>query len=266
MFDDDKFSWGVSIDNVWTYARKVPPKSTLLPYILSLKLPRGPVEIFERSDYGEVVKEELTLSNEEESTTDLESICNDLVIRLKEAKIDFVRAWFPWNYFYKTVIDSVEFSMDTLVQTLNSNGIKILAVLGNGYKRFLPNGASVDHLQKYIDQLTVSTTEIVRHYKDSISDWQIENEPNWWREHAAVDWRSGLIWFESNSDQKILKALHDVVREECPDASIIINVEADRNDIRYDRYTQYCDIIGLDLYQGYAHSHQTSADKIRIAQ
>lgn len=266
MFEDGKFSWGVSIDNVWTYAGKPLPKSMLLPYVLSMKMPRGPVEILDRSDSGEVVKEQLMLSNAEEPFTELKIICNDLVIRLKEAKIDFVRMWFPWNFFHKTVTDSGEFPMDTLVQELNSNGIEILAVLGNGYTRFLPGGASVDHLQKYVDQLSGSSAEIVRHYKDKIKVWQIENEPNWWKEHAAIDWRSGLIWFESNSDEIILKTLHDVVREECPDSKIVVNVEADRSNVRYDRYAQYCDIMGLDLYPGYAHPHETSADKIRIAE
>ena len=265
MFQNDKFSWGISLDAIWNYAGMPPPKSMLLPYVLSLKLPRGPVEVYDHLNSDQVIEEQLNLTNEEESMNEVKEICDDLVIRLKEAKISFVRAWFPWSFFYRSVTDPPEFPMDTFVETLKSNGIEILSVIGNGYSRFLPNGASVDHLQMYVNQLSSASTEIVRHYKDSIKFWQLENEPNWWREHAAVDWRSGLIWFEHDSDETIISCLHDVVRKECPDAKIVVNVEGDRSDINFDRYTKYCDIIGLDLYPGYTHPHEISAEKIRIA-
>lgn len=265
MLDDSKFAWGINIDNVWTYAGLPQPKSTILPHVLSIRLPRGPVEILEQPNAGELVEKELNLPDEEEPESEVMEICNDLATRLKDARMDFVRVWFPWNFFNKTVSDPSEFLMDTFVETLKSNGIEIVAVIGNGYSRFLPHGASVEHLQKYLSQLVPSSSEIVRHYKDSIKTWQIENEPNWWKEHVAVDWRSGLIWLEPNNDEIILKCLHDVVREECPKGKIIINVEGDRNNVKYDRYAKYCDIIGLDFYPGYAHSHETSADKIKLA-
>lgn len=265
MLEVDEFSWGINIDNVWTYAGLPQPKSILLPYAISLKMPRGPLEILDHSNAGEVIKEQLDFRDGEESQEDVTKICSDLVIRLKEARINLVRAWFPWNFFNKTVTDASQFLMDTFVGVLKSNAIELIGVLGSGYRRFLPHGANVEHLQKYIGQLVPSASEIVRHYKDSVKFWQIENEPNWWKEHVAVDWRSGFIWLEPNSDKLILKSLHDVVRSECPDGKIIINLEGDRDNVRYDRYAEYCDIIGLDLYPSYAHSHETSADKIKIA-
>lgn len=262
---DDKFGWGVNIDNVWTFAGLPQPKSMLLPYVLSMNLPRGPIEIFEHPKAGEAVKENLNLPSEAEPEEVVKELCDDLVARLKEARIDFVRAWLPWNFFNKKVDDPSEFVMDTFVQTLKSNGIEIIAVLGNGYSRFLPQGANVENVQKYIHQIAPASAEIVRHYSGLVKLWQIENEPNWWKQHMAAHWRSGLIWLEPDSDVIILKSLHDVVREECPDARIIINIEGDRHKVNYDRYTKYCDIIGLDFYPGYAHPHKTSADEIKQA-
>ena len=191
--------------------------------------------------------------------------CDDLVIRLKEARITLVRSWFPWNFFVQRIGAERRFLLDTFVDTLTAAGIEILAVLGNGYTRFLPEGLSLAHLQKYVDDLVPSSAEIVRHYKDKIKMWQIENEPNWWKQHLAVSWRSGLIWLEPKGNEIILRSLHDVVRAENPEAKIIVNLEADRKKVDWKFYSKYCDMLGLDLYPGYAHPHRTSADEIKIA-
>lgn len=271
MFDGGKFGWGVNIDDSWTFAGLPPPRSSIVPFVISLKLSRGPIDVFEHPKAGQAFEEHLRLADENESPSLVRELCNDLVIRLKEARVNLVRVWFPWNFFKKSVDDQqaqeqpFEFLMDTFVETLKSNGIEILAVLGNGYSRFLPRGVSVEHLHRYLNQLMPSCEEIVRHYKGSINTWQIENEPNWWKEHVAVNWRSGLIWLEPESEELILRSLHNVVRQECPNGKIVINIEADRHPVKWENYTKYCDIIGLDFYPAYAHPHKTSADEIRLA-
>lgn len=266
---DKRFEWGINIDNVWTYAGMPPPKSEIVPFLISLKLSRGPIDVFEHPASAQAVEEHLRLPNEAEPPAMIKELCDDLVIRLKQAGITFVRAWFPWNYFERSATKSersqstFEFAMDTFIETLRSNGIGVLGVLANGYSRFLPNDANVEHLRKYIDQIVPSCERILRHYDGKIDTWQIENEPNWWKGHVAVNWRSGLIWLEQESEEMVLHALHDVVRRECPNAKVLINVEADRHPINWNLYSKYCDILGLDFYPAYAHPHKTSAEIIK---
>lgn len=254
------------MDNIWTYAGLAPPKSEFVPYVLSIRMPRGPVDILEHPGARQALEEHLALPAEEEPPTMVEEVSNDLVARLKEARISFVRTWFPWNFFEKSKDEEISFPLDTFVRALISNGIEIVGVVGNGYSRFLPRDVSVEHLGRYIERLVPASMEIVRHYNQSISVWQIENEPNWWREHVAADWRSGLVWLEPNSDLAILGALHDVIRRECPKGEIMVNVEGDRQSVDYERYSKYCDIVGLDLYPGYAHPHKTSAEELNKAE
>ncbi len=276
LFESGKFQWGINIDNVWIYAGLPPPKSEIMPFLISLKLSRGPTDTFEHPNLSQALDEHnnnLQLPDEPEPES-VEQVCQDLVARLKEAKISFVRAWFPWNYFTKDLQSpdqdnerqtppTFEFIMDTFVETLTTNGLGVLGVLANGYSRFLPNGADVENLRKYLLQLIPSCEEIVRHYKGTIDIWQIENEPNWWKGHVAVDWRSGLIWLEHKSEEMILEALHNVVRQECPNGKIVINVEADRRSINWELYTKYADVLGLDFYPGYVHPRESSAAEIR---
>jgi len=263
-----KFGWGINIDNIWTYSGNSPPKSAIIPFVISLRLARGPIELFEHGNGSQAVQEHINLPDEAEPPTVVKQVCEDLAIRLKEAKITFVRAWFPWNFFRKSLDDheagiTTEFVMDTFVNTLKSNGIATLGVMANGYSRFLPRGASLDHLEGYLKQLVTSWEEIVAHYNGSIDTWQIENEPNWWKEHLAVDWRRGLIWLEHDAEEKILATLHDVVKKKCPNCKIVINVEVDRHHIDWKLYSKYCDILGLDYYPAYAHPHKTSAEEVR---
>ncbi|MHB1907877.1 MAG: glycoside hydrolase 5 family protein [Nitrososphaerales archaeon] len=264
----EHFSFGINIDNVWTYSGLPPPKSMIIPFVVSLKLSRGPVDVFEHPNLKQAIEEQLRLPDESEAPPIVKELCDDLAFRLKEAGIGFVRTWFPWNFFKKSIRtgeeESFQFVMDTFVETLKSNGIEILGVLANGYSRFLPQGANVDHLGEYLKQLVPASREIVRHYKGSISTWQIENEPNWWKGHVAAHWRSGLIWFEKEAQEKVLSSLHDVVRQESPGAKIVINVEADRHPINWGLYEKYCDVLGLDFYPAYAHPHKTTAEEIKL--
>lgn len=269
MFEHGNFNWGINVDNVWTYSGLPPPKSMIIPFVVSLKLSRGPIDVFEHPNVQQVIEEHLRLPDELETPAMVKELCDDLVIRLKQAKISFVRAWFPWNFFKKNIRSgeteqiSFEFVMDTFVETLKSNGIEILGVLANGYSRFLPQGVNVDRLEEYLKQLVPASREIVHHYKGSIATWQIENEPNWWKGHIAVHWRTGLIWLEHEAQEKVLRSLHDVIRDEIQNGKIVINVEADRHPINLELYTKYCDVLGLDFYPAYAHPHKTSADEIK---
>jgi hypothetical protein len=263
----ERFSRGVNIDNIWRYCGNPPPKSAIVPFVVSLRLARGPVDIFEHTDASQAIQEHIKLPDEAEPPAIVKEVCDDLAIRLKEAKISFVRTWFPWNFFQKSVNETTttttQFVMDTFVDTLKSNGIDILGVLANGYSRFLPQGASVDHLDGYLKQLTPILEEIVSLYKRSIDTWQLENEPNFWKEHLAVNWRHGLIWLEHGAEEKILGTLYNVVRQECPNAKIVVNIEADRHPVNWEFYAKYCDIIGLDFYPAYAHPLKTSAEEIK---
>jgi hypothetical protein len=275
LFDSGgKFQWGINIDNVWIYSGLPPPKSEIVPFLVSLRLSRGPIDTFEHPNLDHALNEHNQLAVEElESPNAVEEVCQDLVARLKDAKISVVRAWFPWNYFTKNLEPAnndnmqspmtLEYVMDTFVETLRSNGIGVLGVLANGYSRFLPRGADVENLRKYMIQLVPSCEQIVRHYKGAIDTWQIENEPNWWRGHVAVDWRKGLIWLEHDSEELILEALYKVVRQECPNGKVMINVEADRRPNNWGLYAKYADVIGLDFYPAYAHPHLTSAEEIK---
>src|SRR5207244_3945322 len=156
---------------------------------------------------------------------------------LKKNKVDFVRCWFQWNFFEQHIpSDShriltpqssrYQFPLDDFVSRMTEAGIGIIAVIGNGYDRFLPHGLQTDRLHGYLKRLVESSTEIVRHYKDRVKVWQIENEPNWWRAHYAGQWRRGLIWLNTKNQERVLSALHNVVRSECPDGTIIVNLKA----------------------------------------
>jgi hypothetical protein len=261
----EKFGWGVNIDNIWTYCGYPPPKSEIVPFVLSLKLGRGDIEDFEHPKSSEAFQEYTGLPEEAEPPVEIKDVCDNLAKRLEEANISFVRTWFPWNFFKKKLDDgeTTEFVLDTFVNALKENGIGILAVLANGYRRFLPEGASVDHLDSYLKQLAPSWEEIVRHYRDSIDTWQIENEPNWWKGHLAVNWRSGIVWLEKEAQEKILGTLYNIVRQECPNGKIVVNVEADRQGIDWPLYSKYADILGLDFYPGYAHPHKANAEVIK---
>src|SRR2546428_8717610 len=206
------FRWGISIDHPWAYAGLPPPKPIFMPHVPSLRLPRGLLETLEHSKTKEAFDEMRSQQGEAEPGTSVRDLCDDLVTRLKEARINLVRSWFPWNYFEEKVGGERRYLLDTFVETLSSAGIEILAVLGNGYTRFLPEGLSLGHLQKYVKDLIPPSSEIVRHYGPKIKMWQIENEPNWWMEHLAVSWRAGLIWLDPKGNEVILKSLYDVVR------------------------------------------------------
>jgi hypothetical protein len=87
---------------------------------------------------------------------------------------------------------------------MKEDNIEIVGVIANGYSRFLPQGINADNSRDYVDRMVKMARAVVHHYKNSISVWQIENEPNWWDEHYATHWRSGGIWIEPGMRDLIL--------------------------------------------------------------
>jgi hypothetical protein len=262
-----RFRWGISIDNMWIYAGSETPKSILMPYLPSVRLPRGPLrvapDVDTKSLEADVASEE---GDSQEKTTEL--LAKELASELKDKKVDFVRCWFQWNFFEpvikKGVEDSYRYPLDKFVTELRSNGIEIIAVLANGYSRFLPAGLSTENSKEYVDRMSCMAKAVVGHYKGYISTWQIENEPNWWDEHYATRWRSGAMWVEPGIQESILNALYSSVRGEDPNTTITVNLEADNKKTNWNFYAKYCDVIGLDFYPNYMRSSPVDASELRF--
>ncbi|MGI0084743.1 MAG: hypothetical protein ACREBQ_06645, partial [Nitrososphaerales archaeon] len=270
MFSNSRFRWGVNIDDMWLYAGTLQPKSIIIPYLLSVRLPRGPIRVPPDDHPMQVLKSMAEgFAGSDEEKGDGRAFSQDLASELKRAGIQFVRCWFQWNFFEPQIQDTAspnyEFPLDDFVSTLNQSGIEIVAVVGNGYSRFLPRGINLDDPNDYIRRLDSVCRATVRHYKDSIKIWQIENEPNWWTEHYATHWRSGGVWLQPGIKDSILRMLHDLVREENPSSIIVVNLEADHRKTDWSSYTKYCDVLGLDFYPNYDHSSPVDAAVLRFA-
>jgi hypothetical protein len=193
---------------------------------------------------------------------------------LKLNQVNFVRCWFPWNFFEKYFRyrspragedpeNYYQFPLDDFVERMNEVGVQVIGVVGNGYSRFLPFSLQkTNDLNSYLPRLVESSTQIVRHYKDRIKTWQIENEPNWWRAHFAAHWRKGGLWLDERNQEPILRALYNVVRTEDPNATIIVNLEGDSKATNWKFYSRFCDILGLDFYPNYAHPIPSDATVI----
>jgi hypothetical protein len=269
MFGSQRFKWGISIDDMWRYADVEPPKSVIIPYLFSVRLPRGPI----RSDLN-VDPKSIESEMNQESQSDLadkttRSISEELACGLKNQGVDFVRCWFPWNFFEpKLTIDDTpqyQFPLDNFVSAMIEKNIEILPVIGNGYSRFLPHGTNTNDSKDYVQRMIKMVSAVVGHYRNSISVWQIENEPNWWDKHYAAHWRSGGIWVEQGIRELILGALHDTVREADSNATIIINLEADEKKTDWPFYAKYCDVLGLDFYPNYFHSSPVDASEVSFS-
>jgi hypothetical protein len=272
--DKDSFGWGICIDNSWTYAGFPAPKSIIIPHVLSLRLPQGPVSLNfgERSgkkssrDPTTVSYPDLSYSKKRDLTR---IFCRNLATALNKNNIRFVRIWFQWNLFQPRILPGKEqnfrFPLDEFVRFMNEKEIEIVGVIGNGYYRFLPVGLDIDNASAYVARLSLASREIVRHYKGKIAVWQLENEPNWWFEHFAVDWRRGGVWFEPNIQEKILGELYKVVREEDPNALAMVNLEADSTHNHFSKYSAFYDILGLDFYPNYLNANPINVAGLKKA-
>ena len=236
-----------------------------------MSLPEG--KILDEAD-----DQEIRLHGEAEPSTIAGRAVAALADSLVDAGVGFVRCWFPWKYFEpfpvpEATLDQLleksytQWPMDDLVNTLTSRDVGIVPVIACGYQRMLPQGLEPDPDRVlYLKRATIHTRLLVDHYKDRVKSWQIENEPNWWAEHAAGGWRSGLVWVrEHGFRHELLQALNDAVHSEDPSARTIINLEADAEVLDPGLYSSYCDILGLDFYPNYKLSHPINTKVLKLA-
>jgi hypothetical protein len=273
IFDHNRFRWGIGIDDAWTYAGAPPPKSIIIPHLLRITLPQGPLSMNfgetrantrNHSDMSEI---SLTESSELQKSAVANFLSKNLALHLRQNGVQFVRCWFQWNLFQPRVgqdgTQTYKFPLDTFVQIMNDYGIQIIGVIGNGYERFLPKYLQIDKLKEYVPHLSASSREIVRHYRGKIGLWQLENEPDWWLQHFASDWRRGGVWLDRNAIDTILGELQEIVHEEDPGTPTLVNLEADKSEIFMRSYSKYCDILGLDFYPNYANPGLKDLSKLK---
>jgi len=270
------FCWGLNLDDTSGYAGLPAPKSVVIPYLLSVRAREGrfthPMSHGETRD-GDHEGPSRTRTAEGGSVRGARRPSELLASSLKRHGAGFVRCWFPWNFFEPSVAPRRSamdgrgpsydrFPSDDLVSEVDGAGIGIVGAIGTGYSRFLPAGLGTDNLDEYVKRLAASSAQIVRHYKDRVRVWQIENEPNWWKQHYLAQWRRGIVWLDARKQEAILRALYDVVRAEAPEATIIINLQAENGRTDWKSYAEYCDVIGLDFYPNYSHSSPIDASAL----
>ncbi|MEM3637223.1 MAG: hypothetical protein QXX17_05785 [Conexivisphaerales archaeon] len=251
----ERFRFGLNLDDPWRYSGMKEPRSIIIPHLLKLELADG-----ER--VGKVEEAIARALGRHSSTAEQE--CLALANAMEKASIDFARCWFPWRYF----TGSGNFPMDLLVRVLTERGKAIVPVIACGYSRMLPEGIDVDREpSRYIEQAGQHARELVRHYKQNVRVWQIENEPNWWEMHVAGGWRKGAAWLEKRFRYELLKMLNDSVHEEDGNAVTIINLEADRgiSEVELKEYSSLCDYLGFDYYPNYKEAEPVDASAIRKA-
>jgi hypothetical protein len=267
-----RFSFGINLDDPWRYSGTAPPRSIIIPHLLSISLPEGKV-------LDEADDQEIRRHGEVEPASVGERAVVALADTLVDAGVSFVRCWFPWKYFEpypvpESSLDQLleqsydQWPMDDLVSTLTRRGIGVVPVIACGYHRMLPQGLEPDpNRALYLKRVSIHARLMVRHYKDRIKSWQIENEPNWWAEHEAGGWRSGLAWVhEHGFRHELLQTLNNAVHSEDPSGTTIINLEADAAILHPGVYLAYCDILGLDFYPNYKISHPINTKALRVAE
>lgn len=259
-----KFNFGVDIDDMWRYAGIPDPPSVVIPFLLrkktyngrfSLPAARHPKRKYDIGDFtGSILKEE--------NTHEPWRLSRAVASFLRRNGVDYVRCWLPWNFFETSEDGVLKFPLDDFVKELDDAGIGIIAVIGDGYSRFIPNNIKTSNVETYVKRLIRTSRQIVRHYKGKIRVWQIENEPNSWIGHELADWRSGLIWLNMHNQKIILGALSHMAREEYRRAKLVINVDYIGLKVNWKWYSQYCDIIGIDSYPSYVNPFNTDMPKI----
>ena len=267
----ERFSFGINLDDPWRYTGIPPPKSIIIPHLLSVSLPEGRA-LDEADDL------EIRAHREREPRTSAGRAALALAEILVDAKIDFVRCWFPWKYFEpspvpESALDQLlnrsysQWPMDELVNALTNKGIAVVPVVACGYQRMLPQGVEPDpNKSLYLKRALIHTRLLVRHFMDRVKAWQIENEPNWWAEHEAGGWRSGLAWVEDHDFRmKLLATLNTAVHNEDSTASTIINLEADAKTLAPEPYSSLCDILGLDFYPNYKSARPVNPGVVKLA-
>jgi hypothetical protein len=268
----ERFSFGVNLDDPWRYAGAKEPKSIIFPHLLSLSLTEG-------RSFEKVEEATIALHHQADPVAESRRAALALADSLEAIGVDFARCWFPWRFFEPSpvpgdALDGLlergydEWPMDGLVEALASQGVSIIPVLACGYQRMLPEGLSVDaDRQEYLKRANIHARLLVRHYRDRVKAWQIENEPNWWTMHEAGGWRRGASWLEAKGFRdELLKALNSAVHEEDPGAVTIVNLEADREVKDTVGYSGLCDVLGLDFYPNYRAAEPIDASVFRRAE
>jgi len=261
----------MNLDDPWRYSGIVPPRSIIIPHLLSVSLPEG--KILDEADDQEIRAH----GNQEPSTVAGRAVLA-LAENLIQARIGFVRCWFPWKYFEpfpmpESSLDQLldrsypQWPTDDFVNTLTRRGIGVVPVVACGYQRMLPQGLEPDpNRGLYLKRASIHAKLLVRHYKDRVRCWQIENEPNWWAEHEAGGWRSGLSWVQEHGlRQELLQTLNNAVHTEDSRAITIINLEADAKTLDPGAYSSSCDILGLDFYPNYKSAHPINTGVLKLA-
>ncbi|MDE1825127.1 MAG: hypothetical protein KGH61_02375 [Candidatus Micrarchaeota archaeon] len=259
-----KFNFGVDIDDMWRYAGIPDPPSVIVPFLLRKKTHNGRFSLpatdpkLRKYEVGDFVGSLL----KEENGHEPRRLSRAVASFLKKNGIDYVRCWFPWNFFETSEEGVYEFPLDDFVKEFDEAGIGIMAVIGDGYNRFVPENIKTSNVEAYAKRLVRASREIVRHYKGRVRAWQIENEPNGWIGQGLADWRTGLIWLDRNNQKVILGALSHMVREEYRRAKLVINIDYIGLKVDWKWYSQYCDIIGVDSYPSYVNPRNTDMPKI----
>ena len=262
---------GVNLDDAWRYAGVKEPKSIIIPHFLSLSLPEG--RILDKID--DII---IRVHGDQEPTTVADRAILALAETLTDAKVDYVRCWFPWKFFEPTLVPEEQLQnlldnsydkwpMDNFVKVLGDHGIDIIPVVACGYQRMLPEGMKIDaDRAMYLKRAYIHTRLMVRRYGNKVRYWQIENEPNWWRMHEAGGWRSGVTWIDTHRfKEELLKVLNDAVHEEDSNAQTLINLEADSKLEDVSSYTRYCDMLGLDFYPNYRAASPINTSVFKLA-
>jgi hypothetical protein len=266
-----RFYAGINLDDAWRYAGLREPKSIMIPYLFSLRI--NDETVFGRMDDA-VFRRYGVSGSELMAEKAILSLAEDLA----DMKVKFVRCWFSWRFFEPSLIgedrlDALlessyqEWPLDGLVDMLFNRGIDLVPVLGCGYERMLPQGLSVDKDRDlYLKRIAIHVRLLTRRYKAKIKHWQIENEPNWWRKHSEVGWRSGGTWMDPGGfRERLLKTLNDAVHEEDSGATTIINLEGDGDMGDLSIYSQLSDMFGLDFYPNYKSSSPINTSVFSLA-
>src|SRR5438034_10157488 len=93
------FSFGMDLDDPWRYSGMNPPRSIIIPHLLSISSPEG--NILDEAD-----DRDIRARGEAEPGTVAGRAVVSLSDHLVHSKGDFVRCWFPGRYFELLPIDA----------------------------------------------------------------------------------------------------------------------------------------------------------------
>src|SRR5438034_1578586 len=102
-----RLSFGINLDDPWRYSGITPPRSIIIPHLLSASLPEG--KILDEAD-----EQEIGRRGEVEPATVAGRAVAALAHTIVDANVGFVRCWFPWKYFEPFPVP--EASLDQLLE------------------------------------------------------------------------------------------------------------------------------------------------------